>query len=140
MFKTDEAASRALSYFRDNKPHWSEQTPFEEERVHMLFAQPDRTVPSRLQGRLLGKLVQKIITHLETNKLEQYYQVVQNGGKVHVIVGRKTLDLFGARMVPGSSPLDFTIIQNADNLLHYNISEDVARTWIEEARASINLM
>ena len=81
----------------------------------------------------------KVEAHLAENNLEQHYSLVQNGGKLHVVIGHRTYDLFGARAAPGGSGAAFTLSENRRHLDHYRISSEVAATWMAEAQAQAGL-
>ena len=49
----------------------------------------------------------------------------------------KTYDLFGVRQAPGADQHDVVITENRKHLEHYNISADVAKTWMTEAQAMV---
>ena len=72
-------------------------------------------------------------THLTENNLEPYHRLLINGGKLHVVVGHRSYDIFSAKKAPGINNNTFTITENKHHLNHYNISVEVATTWIAEA-------
>lgn len=109
----------------------------EDPKRHELKAQTDRALPDRIQGRLLGHLWQKLRLHLTENNLEPYHQLRINGGRLHVVVGHRSYDTFASRKSPGAGNNTFTVTQNRHHLHHYGISEEVAATWIAEAKALI---
>ena len=116
---------------------WAETVPFDEDKIHNLFVQPARSIPNRLQHRALGDLRNNIENHINTNALEQSYQLLQNGGKLHIIVGLKTYDLFAVRPAAGADKHEVSITENRKHLEHYNTSAEVASSWMAEAQSAV---
>ena len=56
-----------------------------------------------------------------------------------MVVGHRTYDLFGARAAPGGAGSVFTLFENRKHLHHYNVSAEVAATWMVEAQAQAGL-
>ena len=134
IFKDADTAKSALQHFRKNGAYFTNYSE-DKEFQNAVSVQPDRSHPARLQGRLLGYLFKKMQTHFADNGYHtEGYQLLQNGGRLHVVLRERTHELFGAR--PAADSGEIILTQHRDNLDWYTISEDIANTWMVEARAA----
>ncbi len=109
---------------------WTDATGF----AHMLSVQADKSVPTRRQERILGKLWERsheYITNMESPVHGPNWKLAVNGGTLHVLMGQRAYTLVSAKPHPTDGT--FTVQVDADNMLSYRMLGEVAKAWISEA-------
>jgi hypothetical protein len=130
--KDGDAAKRVVEFFRD--------FPIEIQHpvggaVVGLKAYRDKSLDLRLKDRLLGILWKKVMDL----KGEGNIRLSNNRGSLWAMEDSgEVWDLFSAAADCSDRTPSFRIIPHFDHLLHYNITEDQAKAWTEEALREVN--
>ncbi len=119
QFPNDQQALLALEYLRESPFAWADLHTGERRQ---LTIQTNRSFPARFEGKVRGHFCKLADKHIkETNPEWHGWQLLQNGGELHVVVGPRTYSFFSAR-VHDSCELHVSPME--DNLTYHLLQGD----------------